>query len=140
MSCIVTIELLRILLAALQRDFSVAVSPEVILQRTTAAAETSNDTMHLVCIGSSIMGQLILFLQAAGYTITDLTQPGWLATDDNNQSLIAKMSNLKLHQGLSVILDLFSNCSHRFSLTGHMLFPTKTPVNTTCRVRLFHVP
>jgi hypothetical protein len=70
--------------------------------------------MHLVCIGSSIMGQLVPYLQAAGYTITDLTQPGWLATDANIQSLIAKMSNLEIQPGFSMVLDLFSNCSHRF--------------------------
>jgi hypothetical protein len=116
MDCTVSAELVRILLAALRRDFSIAVDPEVILPRvTTALGEKNNpQNKHLVCIGSSIMKQLIPFLQAAGYTISDLAQPGWLATDDNIQQLIKKMSDLQIEQGFSVVLDLVSNCSHRY--------------------------
>jgi hypothetical protein len=116
MDCTVTKELVRILLAALQRDFSIAVGPEVILPRATTAAgdQSKPENRHLVCIGSSIMKQLIPFLQAAGYTITDFSQPGWVATEDNIQALIHKMSQLHLDPGFSVIFDLLSNCSHRY--------------------------
>jgi hypothetical protein len=116
MDCTVTTELLRILLTALQRDFSMAIGPEVILPRAHTATGVCNQPKHLVCIGSSIMQQLVPYLQAAGYTITDLSQPGWLATDENIQILIKKMSELQLDPGTSfaVILDLFSNCSHRY--------------------------
>jgi hypothetical protein len=95
MDCTVSVELVRILLVALRRDFSIAVDPEVILPRvTTALGQNNTQNKHLVCIGSSIMKQIIPFLQAAGYTISDLSQPGWLATDDNIQLLGKKMSEL----------------------------------------------
>jgi hypothetical protein len=116
MDCTVTKELLRILLTALQRDFSMAVGPEVNLPRAPTVSGGCTKPKHLVCIGSSIMRQLVPFLQAAGYSITDLSVPGWLATEDNIQLLIKKMSELQLEPGTSfaVILDLFSNCSHRY--------------------------
>jgi hypothetical protein len=60
------------------------------------------------------MKRLIPYLSAAGYSVTDLAQPGWLATDDNIQVLINKMAELHINQDFSVILDLFSNCSHRY--------------------------
>jgi hypothetical protein len=69
---------------------------------------------------------LIPFLQAAGFTVTDLSQPGWLATDENIQLLIKKMSDLKLEQPFSVIMDLFSNCSHRYeNFDGTQTLPHK---------------
>jgi hypothetical protein len=114
MSCTVTTELLRILLTALQKNFSLAVGPEVSLPRAATATEDRKQDKHLVCIGSSIMQQLIPFLQAAGYTITDLSVPGWLATETNIQILITKMSQLEITQEFAVVLDLFSNCSHRY--------------------------
>jgi hypothetical protein len=69
---------------------------------------------HLVCIGSSIMKQLIPFLQASGYSVTDLSVPGWLASEENINLLIKKMSELQIEQPLNVVMDLFSNCSHRY--------------------------
>jgi hypothetical protein len=79
------------LLTALQKNFSIAVGTEVRLLSVNTAGEDVKVSKHLVCIGSSIMKQLIPFLQAAGYTITDLSVPGWLATEENIQILIKKM-------------------------------------------------
>jgi hypothetical protein len=126
MSSLVTSELLRILLSALHQNFSVAVGTEVILESVAMAEGDVKVTKHLVCIGSSIVKQLIPSLQAAGYTITDLSQPGWLATEENIQLLIKKMSELQLHQPFSVVMDLFSNCSHRFeNFDGTQSLPFK---------------
>jgi hypothetical protein len=72
------------------------------------------------------MRQLIPFLQASGYTVTDLTQPGWLATEENINILISKMSELKIDPDFSVVLDLFSNCSHRYeNFDGTQSLPFK---------------
>jgi hypothetical protein len=38
-----------------------------------------------------------------------------VATEDNIQALIQKMSQLELHPGFSVVFDLLSNCSHRYT-------------------------
>jgi hypothetical protein len=72
------------------------------------------------------MRQLIPFLQASGYTVTDLCQPGWLATEENINILISKMSELKIDPGFDVVLDLFSNCSHRYeNFDGMQSLPFK---------------
>jgi hypothetical protein len=88
MSCTVTAELLNILLTTLQSDFSISVGPEVSLPRATMASEDMKKNKNLVCVGSSILKQLIPHFQAAGYVVTDLTQPGWIASDENISILI----------------------------------------------------
>jgi hypothetical protein len=114
MSNLVSTELIRIILTALQSNFSIAVGPEVILPRSTTAGDGASGAKHVICIGSSIVKQLVPYLQAAGYTVTDLSQPGWLATAENIDALIAKMSELRIAEDFCVLLDLFSNCSHRY--------------------------
>jgi hypothetical protein len=114
MSSLVIAELLRIFLTALRNNFSLAVGTEARLLSTATAAEDVKMTKHLVCIGSSIMKQLVPYLQVVGYTVTDLSVPGWLATEDNIQDLIKKMPELRIDQPFNVILDLFRNCSHRY--------------------------
>jgi hypothetical protein len=114
MSSLVTAEILNMLLTALQKNFSIAVGTEVRLLSVNTAGEDVKVSKHLVCIGSSIMKQLIPFLQAAGYTITDLSVPGWLATEENIQILIKKMSEIRIDESFSVVMDLFSNCSYRY--------------------------
>jgi hypothetical protein len=108
-------EVENILLTAMQTDFSIAIGPEADLPRAAAGCEDMKNEKNIVCIGSSILRQLIPFLQAAGYSITDLTQPGWIATEDNINSLIKKMSDLNLAPGFAVILDLVGNCTYRYS-------------------------
>jgi hypothetical protein len=126
MSCTVTKEVIKILLTALQNDFSISVGPEISLQRTTDTGEDLNKTKHIVCIGSSILSQLIPHFRAAGYTVTDLTQPGWIATDENIATLIKKMSDLKIEPGFAVVMDLVSNCAYRYTqFDGTQALPYK---------------
>jgi hypothetical protein len=94
MNCTVTHEVVNILLNSLQTNFSIATGPEVILQRPANATEDLKNNKNIVCIGSSILKQQIPLLQAAGYTVTDLTQPGRIATEDNINCLIKKCLNL----------------------------------------------
>jgi hypothetical protein len=126
MGCTVTVEVVKILLNALQKDFSIAVGPEVILQRSAIEREDVKLSKNIVCIGSSILRQLVPFLQAAGYVVTDLTQPGWIATDENINILIKKMSDLKLEPDFAVVLDLVGNCVYRFEqFDGTLALPYK---------------
>jgi hypothetical protein len=85
-----------------------------------------NKKKSLVCIGSSILKQLVPYFQAAGYMVIYLTQPGWIATEENIQSLIKKMSQLTLEPGFAVILDLVGNCAYRYSqFDGTLALPYK---------------
>jgi hypothetical protein len=90
MSSQVITEIIRILLTALQNNFSMAVGTEVRLPSANTVGEDVKMIRHLVCIGSSIMKQLIPFLQASGYSVTDLSVPGWLASEENINLLIKK--------------------------------------------------
>jgi hypothetical protein len=133
MSSQVIIEITRILLTALQKNFSMAVGTEVRLVSANTAGEDAKMIRHLVCIGSSIMKQLVPFLQASGYTVTDLSVPGWLASEENIQLLIQKMSELKIDQPFNVVMDLFSNCSHRYrQFDGTQSLPYKEGGATIC--------
>jgi hypothetical protein len=66
MSCTVTTELLNILLTTLQREFSISVGPEVSLPRATMASEDVKKNKNLVCVGSSILKQLIPHFRRRG--------------------------------------------------------------------------
>jgi hypothetical protein len=58
MSGTITKEVLNILLNSLQKDFSMAIGPEIIFQRPANGTEDMNLKKSLVCIGSSILKQL----------------------------------------------------------------------------------
>jgi hypothetical protein len=126
MSCTVENEMVKILLSTLQKDFSIASGPEVILQRPNNMLEDMKTNKTVVCIGSSILQQQIPLLKGAGYTVVDLTRPGWIATDENINTLIKNMSELTLEPGFSVILDLFGNSSYRYTqFDGTLALPYK---------------
>jgi hypothetical protein len=119
-------ELLRTLLHLLNKNFSISVSPEVILPRAPPDASDAANSRHLICAGSSIMKQTIPFLKALGYSITDLSKPGWLATPENISSLINELASLSIPPGFAVVLDLLGNCGHRFlQFDGTQAMPYK---------------
>jgi hypothetical protein len=122
----VTTELVRILIKCIQSDFSIATGSEVTLPRAAAIASDPQDVRHLICIGSSITKQLIPFLQAQGYKITDLSRPGWLATESNINALIETMTSLQIEPGFGIVFDLFGNCSYRYeNFDGTQSLPFK---------------
>jgi hypothetical protein len=77
--------------------------------------------------------------------VTDLSRPGWLATQENIDALIRQMSQLQLVPGFSVVFDLLGNASHRYEqFDGTQALPSKEnghyhmpgPV-VTCDVEIF---
>jgi hypothetical protein len=62
MDCKTTTELIRIISQTLQHDFSLVISPEVILPRAINISADPKDIKTLVCIGLSIMQQIVPFL------------------------------------------------------------------------------
>jgi hypothetical protein len=109
-----TDELIRTLINLLQQNFTIATCPEGILPRALPMIADPKDGKHIVCIGSSIIKQTIPYLKALGYSVTDLSRPGWLATPDNIASLIVQLANIKLAPGFAVVFDLLGNTSHRY--------------------------
>jgi hypothetical protein len=121
-----TDELIRTLISQLQKNFTIAVCPEGILPRALPMIVDPKDGKHIVCIGSSIIKQTIPYLKALGYSVTDLSRPGWLATPDNIASLIAQLADIKLAPGFAVVFDLLGNASHRYEqFDGTQSLPQK---------------
>jgi hypothetical protein len=138
-------ELIRILISILQEKFSVAICSEGILPRAPPQTVDPKGIKHVVCIGSSIIRQTVPYLKALGYSVTDLSRLGWLATQENINALILQMSQLQLPPGFSVVFDLLGNASHRYEqLDGTQALPSKEngqyhmpgPV-VTCDVQIF---
>jgi hypothetical protein len=101
-----TDELIWTLISQLQKNFTIVVCPEGILTRALPMIVDPKDGKHIACIGSSIIKQTIPYLKALGYSVTDLSRPGWLATPDNIASLIAQLADIKLAPGFAVVFDL----------------------------------
>jgi hypothetical protein len=83
------------------------------------------------------MGRVAVHLQTLGLSVVDLTVPGWIATADNINSLIVRMSELKITGNFAVVLDLHSNRSFRFlQFDGTLALPVKDAKNSTSRGKL----
>jgi hypothetical protein len=61
------------------------------------------------------MGRVVGHLRAKKCEVIDLTIPGWIATKENIDSLVTRMSELKNLGNFAVIMDLHSNSTFRFS-------------------------
>jgi hypothetical protein len=133
-----TNELIRILIETLNRDFSTNLNPEIILENSWASnliggkdqsmPENANaGKKHAVVIGASNMRKMVPFLKAAGYSVSDLSQPSWLATPENVEILAEKLNTILPGTDTVVVLELFSNSTYRYrQFDGTMALPYKT--------------
>jgi hypothetical protein len=131
-----TEELLRVLIENLNRDFETNLNPEIILLNNWAgdnsctdsnvdmeAAESGN---HVILVGASNMRRLLPFLKSTGISVTDLTQPSWLATPENIDYLASKLNTIVPEKNSIVILELFGNSTYRYrQFDGTMALPFK---------------
>jgi hypothetical protein len=128
--------LIRILIDNLNRDFDTNLNPDIIVAKSWAgelktSAEQILDTAaetekHIVLIGSSNIRRLAPFIKSAGFSVTDLSQPSWLATPDNVEFLATKLNTLGLPPDTAIILELFGNSTFRFrQFDGTMALPYK---------------
>jgi hypothetical protein len=62
----------------------------------------------------------------AGYEVSDLSQPSWLASTVNIELLTEKLTSLNLDTDSAVILELFGNSTYRYrQFDGTMALPFK---------------
>jgi hypothetical protein len=88
------------------------------------AAQQKN---YVVLIGASNMRCTIPFLKQSGISVTDLTQPSWLATTDNIDHIIASLNTICPGKNTTVILELFANSTFRYrQFDGTMALPFKS--------------
>jgi hypothetical protein len=65
-------------------------------------------------------------LEGLGFTVTDLSRPGWLATDENIDALIKEMQKLSLPPGFAVLMDLLGNATYWYEhFDGSTALPYK---------------
>ena len=121
-----TEELVLVLIQTINRDFSVRFDPGAKLARSPTMVEDPKGK-HLVVVGASNMKRTVPMLAAAGYTVTDLTESGWVASPENISKLISSLSKLTIPSDFIVVFDLLGNASFRFKqFDGSQLLPYKT--------------
>jgi hypothetical protein len=133
-----TNELLRVLIETLNRDFSTNLNPDIIVEKSWAGnldaqkspGMSQNQTeqkKHAIVIGASNMRRLVPFLKSAGFTVSDLSQPSWLATPENIELLTEKLNTIAPDPNTVIILELHSNSTFRYrQFDGTMALPYKT--------------
>jgi hypothetical protein len=114
------------LIQNLQKNFSVPQNPENFLGRTDTITEnegTKENSMPktIIVIGSSIMGRVVGHLKALNLKVIDLTVPGWVATPENIETLISKLSSLDCLDDFAVVMDLHSNSTFRYKQFDYTL-------------------
>jgi hypothetical protein len=73
------------------------------------------------------MKWMIPLLQSSGYTVTDLTSPGWLATAENIDHALCVINSLALESAYILVMELFGNSTFRYrQFDGTMALPYKS--------------
>jgi hypothetical protein len=118
--------------ASLLRGFSFKAHPEAILLREPAENPTEaakdNPLDHLILIGGSILGSLVPSLRTGEASILDLTQPGWIATEQNVNKVVRDLEKWcpMITGTIGVIIDLFGNSSVKFRhVDGSLVLPLR---------------
>jgi hypothetical protein len=122
-------ELIRVFVENLKKNFSVPANPENFLARDNTANVDAKDPeppQTYIVIGSSIMGKVAGHLRSLGLNVIDLSIPGWVATSENVEGLVARLSALKNVENFAIVLDLHSNSTFRFlQFDGTLALPVK---------------
>jgi hypothetical protein len=121
-------ELVRTLLDLLQCNFAtVANSEELLSAEPASQTEGGKDITRLIVCGGSNMSKIVPILTKMGYTVVDLSTPGWTPTEGNILSLKASIQQLSEIPGTVVILDLLGNVAFRQAqLDGTLALPYKS--------------
>jgi hypothetical protein len=121
-----TAELTCVLVNSLVCNFSAALSPNNVVQRVIAETSTKEFSGHVVVLGASNARNLVPYLAARGFSVTDLTIPSWVASESNIESLISKLKTTTIPPGAAIVIDLLSNSTYRYEqFDGTLALPYK---------------
>jgi hypothetical protein len=120
-------ELIRILTNCLKQNFGTVFSRDLLIPRVLSCGQDPRIlNNHIVVQGASNVKRLVPVLEGFGFTVTDLSRPGWLATDENSATLIKELEKLSLPPGFAVIMDLLGNATCRYEqFDGSTALPYK---------------
>jgi hypothetical protein len=114
-------ELIRVFIENLKKNFSVPANPENFLARDNTVNVDAKDPeppQTYIVIGSSIMGKVAGHLRSLGLNVIDLSIPGWVATTENVEGLVARLSALKNVENFAIVLDLHSTVTAHFGFSN----------------------
>jgi len=89
-----TVELVRVLLVTLVRDFSLNACPEIILGKAEQMGVGTKHNSSIAVVGASIMAQMIPHLSALGLTVIDLTRPGWVPSPEGLAEVTERLRDI----------------------------------------------
>jgi hypothetical protein len=101
-------------------------SPENYLARDIVAVASDTCEQKVVLLGASNLGCCASRLRKQGEHVVDLTQPGWLASKENIETLEKKLKSIECNEHSTLVFDLFGNSSFRFEqFDGSFSMPFK---------------
>ncbi len=107
-------ELLSTLIKNIHGNFHTCASPESFLERAPTMVRTEPVGQKVVLIGASNLKNSARHFSSRGFDVTDLTEPGWVASPENIERMTSKLSGLQVDGGTAFIFDLLGNSAYRF--------------------------
>ncbi len=119
--------LVRSLVETIHRSFHTCASPENYLEREFVTVLTDKQEKKVILLGASNLGCCAGRLCTLGKTVIDLTQPGWLASNDSVDVLLSKLDSIHCNEKTTLVFDLFGNSTFRFEqFDGSISMPFKS--------------
>jgi hypothetical protein len=106
--------LVRLLIETVHRCFQTCASPENYLARDNVTVASDTCEQKVVLLGASNLGCCAARLRKQGKQVVDLTQPGWLASKENTETLEKKLKEIVCNEQSTLVFDLYGNSSFRF--------------------------
>jgi hypothetical protein len=120
-------EMLLVLITTLNRDFLADIIPCSAPRAPDQGQHHKETAETLVCIGSSNLQRAIPYFTNLGYTVIDMTQKGWIISQNNVGTLLDRLRAADLPSGLTVVFELFGNSTYRWvQEDGTLALPLKT--------------
>jgi lysophospholipase L1-like esterase len=108
------------------RDFSVPVRAREPSVSTVIGGGVQENVKWLVLVGASNLRAVAGHLQAEGFELINLTEPGWVISPENVADLLTKLKNLPKCNNTAYVFDVFGNSCTRVSLfDGTTSLPTR---------------
>jgi hypothetical protein len=73
-----------------------------------------NCGQKVVLVGASNLKNSASHFSSSGYDVIDLTIPGWIASPENIEKMIKKVSTVEENTSNVFVFDLFGNSAYRF--------------------------
>jgi len=111
-------DLIRALFVPLSTQFGCKADPdEILVVRELTEQEgpsiSGEKQLTLIVIGGSHMKRTVSELRYRGYTVVDLSVPGWVPSEGNIEKLVSEVKTLKLQGETVAVCDFVSNVVYR---------------------------